>query len=342
MAQGKNKPEIDEMDQHAAAWVIHDHAVATTGKQSPSDAARQSGHASSREWIQSTPAHAEAYENAQSVWDDLALIDPEDLKQPGPAANDASTSPAKRSWHIVAIAATILLAVIGGIELPDLMARSFADHSSAHGEITTLTLADGSRVLLDSASAIDVAFSDTERAVTLISGRASFDVAPASDTVPPFVVHAGNSTTRALGTKFDVEFGDDDDGHDLTVTAIEHQIMVTPDVAQADTSLVLSPGERISIRAGASDIAVQQINLATSTSWQNGFLIFDHARLSDVTRTLNRYASGPILIASGDLANREVSGMFRIDKIDQAVNVISKGLGASSYSIPHVATFLVE
>ncbi|MDG4721420.1 MULTISPECIES: FecR family protein [Thalassospira] len=342
MAQGNNRHNINEMDRDAAAWVIHDHAVDRENIRSGNARTTPTDHTSSTDWAQTSSDHRDAYDSASKLWDELALLDPNQLRQSPTAANDTGLGFFHYGVRIAAFAAIVLIAVIGGLKAPDLLLRSFADHSTGRGEITTITLADGSRVMLDAASAIDVQFSETARTVKLISGRASFDVASASDTVPPFVVRAGQSATRALGTKFDVEYMPDDDGDVLSITAIEHQIELTPNVEHRQETLILSPGEQVTLGKHEVDSTVRQVNLATSTSWQSGFLVFDHAKLSDVTRTLSRYAEGPIVVASADLANREVSGMFRIDKIDQAVDFISEGLKASSYSIPHVATFLID
>ncbi|MBX2832231.1 MAG: FecR domain-containing protein [Rhodospirillales bacterium] len=342
MTPRNTNQRINEMDHTAAAWVIHDHGVATNPERDLGNQTSKTPQKTSMEWVNASPDHAESYITAQSVWDELALLNCDDLRQPTLAANDTKHRSYNLARRALAVAAMVVITIIGGIKAPELMMRGFADHSTAHGEVTTIMLADGSQVLLDSASAIDVHFTETAREVRLISGRASFDVAPANDQVPTFIVVAGNSTTRALGTKFDVQFIEDGDDHDLTVTAIEHQIELTPDTHDSATSFILSPGEQVSIGSKKADSEIAHINLATSTSWQKGFLIFDHAKLSDVTTTLSRYSSGPILIASSDLAEREVSGMFRIDKIDQAVDFISEGLGASNYSIPHVATFLVD
>ncbi len=345
MAQGNNIRKIKDMDRAAAAWVIHDHDLATRDRPTKSAKANREDAQTSADWIDADAAHAEAYDTAQQVWDELAFLDRDALIAPIHAANDARVqNKPQPNWtrRFLAVAAVLLIAVIGGLKGPDLLMRILSDHSTARGELNSLMLADGSTVMLDSASAIDVDFTDTAREVTLLSGRASFDVAPAGDGVPPFVVRVGNSTTRALGTKFDIAIHEDDGAQSVTVTSIEHQIKLTPDLDDAKTSFILSPGEQVSFGGPMADIAIQHVNLATSISWQQGYLIFDHAKLSDVTRTLNRYAKGPILIANNALAEREVSGMVRIDRIDQAVDVIVSGIGASSYSIPHLATVLVD
>ncbi len=66
-----------------------------------------------------------------------------------------------------------------------------------------VTLADGSVVHLDVDSEINVSFSSGHRDITLVNGRALFEVA--HDASRPFVVSAGQSHTTALGTHFQVQ-----------------------------------------------------------------------------------------------------------------------------------------
>jgi transmembrane sensor len=73
------------------------------------------------------------------------------------------------------------------------------------GEIRSITLPDGSRVVLDTRAQLAVAFGADERHLTLRRGRARFEVAHETR---PFVVAAGNGEITARGTIFDVEAGD--------------------------------------------------------------------------------------------------------------------------------------
>src|SRR3546814_12347546 len=68
-----------------------------------------------------------------------------------------------------------------------------------------VALEDGSRVRLDTNSALVVRYSRKHRDVVLERGRAQFDVAHAPQR--PFTVHAGPGTVRAVGTQFQVQIG---------------------------------------------------------------------------------------------------------------------------------------
>ncbi len=77
-----------------------------------------------------------------------------------------------------------------------------ADQRTAAGEQRVLTLDDGSRLTLAGDSAINLDLVDHQRHVTLLRGRAYFQVA--SDPHRPFLVEAGEARVRVTGTRFEV------------------------------------------------------------------------------------------------------------------------------------------
>src|SRR5690242_2232065 len=70
------------------------------------------------------------------------------------------------------------------------------------GETKVVALKDGSVVTLNTASEIQVNYSEALRSVELIQGEALFDVA--KNKSRPFVVSAGDTNVRAVGTSFTV------------------------------------------------------------------------------------------------------------------------------------------
>ena len=74
---------------------------------------------------------------------------------------------------------------------------------TAIGALQKLDLPDGSVALLNTDSAIDTAFTATERRVRIVRGEVFFTVA--KDAARPFVVTAGTVAVRAVGTAFNVQ-----------------------------------------------------------------------------------------------------------------------------------------
>src|SRR5690606_37574017 len=70
------------------------------------------------------------------------------------------------------------------------------------GELKVAPLADGSVMTLNTASRVVVDFTETRRVVRLLEGESLFDVA--KDASRPFLVEAGGTEVRAVGTSFTV------------------------------------------------------------------------------------------------------------------------------------------
>ena len=55
-------------------------------------------------------------------------------------------------------------------------------------------------------------------------------------------------------------------------------------------------------------------------------LIFDRQPLAHVIEQLNRYRPGQIVLANRALADRQVSGVFRLDMLDSALATLTQEL----------------
>ena len=80
-----------------------------------------------------------------------------------------------------------------------------ADYRTGTGEQRKLTLIDGTLIVLNTTSSIDVNYSDTIRLIQLRTGEMFITTAqdkPAATSMRPFVVETAEGTVRALGTRF--------------------------------------------------------------------------------------------------------------------------------------------
>ena len=189
------------------------------------------------------------------------------------------------------------------------------DASTEVGERSTILLADGSRVTLNTASAIRADYSGADRRITLVHGEAFFEVA--KDPTRPFIVSAGPREVIALGTAFDVRL----EPRQVKVTLLEGKVQVTaspaaptgetpgePHFAATARVIALEPGSSLTVVEGADH--VEKLDAARATSWRTGKLVFDGERLADVVAEMNRYAREKMIIATPGLEERRVSGVF--------------------------------
>jgi transmembrane sensor len=187
------------------------------------------------------------------------------------------------------------------------------EFATAVGERSTVTLADGSSVVLNTNTRIETAFDAGVRRIRLRGGQALFEVAP----VParPFVVEAGNRTITALGTAFDVRV---DEGA-VQVLVVDGSIAVQEKstgagelagaVGPPDSRIEMKPGEHLLARTGLPDV-VQHADVEQITSWREGRIVFDNDTLASAVAEVNRYSRIQIVLGDPDLAQLRVSGVF--------------------------------
>jgi transmembrane sensor len=231
-------------------------------------------------------------------------------------------SPRSRRWMVPAtLAASIVVALvgarIGGYFTTTAPPLNF---SSAEQTRRDVTLEDGSLVHLDVDSEITVSFSGGHRNITLVNGRALFEVA--HDASRPFVVSAGESHTTALGTHFQVQR----DSRDVRVTLTEGSVAVTGNAAQSSWSERLSPGEQISLSADGHVHEKRLVDTQAVTSWSRGRLVFRGTPLAEALQEVNRYGRRKVRLGDPDLAELPVDGNFIAGETDLIVSAFAAAL----------------
>ncbi|MND93941.1 fec operon regulator FecR [compost metagenome] len=246
-------------------------------------------HARYQRWCQLSPAHAAAAEDAQALWGDLGHT----------VAASTQAVPQRRArtqrWRALAAAAVMALVGYGGWQqAPALL----ADYHTGVGQRQTLTLSDGSKVTLNSASALSVQFSAGQRKVLLKAGEALFE--PTVEAGRPFVVEAGDAQVQGAGAQFSVRR----EGSRMTVVVAQGQAQVSG----RQPAVLLHSNQRLQ-QGGQADT----VDARAVTAWQRGKLIFNGSPLGEVIAELERYQHGRILISDGQLSALQVSGVFDLD-----------------------------
>lgn len=236
-----------------------------------------------QDWLAADPMHPRAWAKARRTWDLSGAVPPR-------RAVSLLRHPA-----VLAMAASVLLAVTV------LFASGTGDLRTVSGETREAALEDGSRVVLDAGSALDLAFAEGARDVTLRRGEAYFQVA--RDAERPFRVRAGEVTVTVVGTAFDVRLGE------RTVdVAVEHGAVQVEFVDRA--SMRLSPGQGVSVGRANGAMTPAPVDRSGVAVWREGKLVVENASLSQVAEILERHYRGRLLIADRALASRRVTGVF--------------------------------
>jgi transmembrane sensor len=184
------------------------------------------------------------------------------------------------------------------------------------GEQKNLQLPDGSQLLLNTDSAVNIAFNPRERRVMLLNGELLISTARDFG-ARPFIVETPQGTARALGTRFCVRT----EGSRSQVSVLEGQVVVMPQMLQQSTTL--SAGERQSFKLNRFD-APEQFDVA-AVSWDKGMLLANNMRLDELLGELSRYRPG-VLRCHPDVAALRVSGAFSLRDTDASLRLLSDTL----------------
>ena len=155
----------------------------------------------------------DAFAEVEKLWREFGAIETADAV----AGRRPRASRWKRAATGVAAAASLAVAAVFVFDLPTRLA---ADALTETGQMRTVDLPDGSKAVLNTASAIAIDYSANVRIVRLLRGEASFTVRP--DATRSFAVEAAGGSVRALGTEFVVKR---EAGH-VRITDVESQVAV--------------------------------------------------------------------------------------------------------------------
>src|SRR5258708_63804 len=195
-----------------------------------------------------------------------------------------------------------------------------------HGQRRQVSLADGTRVDVNTDSAVRILFSDRERRVVLEKGEAFFEVSrdPAAR---PFIVAVGKTEVRVVGTKFSVRASD----IRTDVIVAEGKVEVVPDTTQDSPSVPakveLVPGNSLRFDRRENQVQISSIDPQRATAWRTGVIDFDNATLPEVIAEVNRYASTPFLIEGERLDGIRLSGTFKVGDTESVRFALVDGFG---------------
>lgn len=287
----------------AAHWLARLHAGNATAQD----------HAACERWRTEHPEHERAWQRAQRMQAQLGLVSP-------PLAQ-AVLGRARGNGRRRALRALGGLAV--ALPAAHLAWRQWgeaftADHRTARGERRDLVLPDGTRLWLNTATAIDVAYSPAQRTVRLLHGEVLVQTG-ADAGAPghrPFVLATREGELRPLGTRFVAR--DAPDGCRLTV----HEGAVAVRTAQGLAQTVPA-GQALRFTAGR--IAPIAPADPFAGRWTEGLLVARNQPLGEFLEDLARYRAG-VVQCDPAVAALSITGAFQIDRSDAVLDALPRTL----------------
>lgn len=209
------------------------------------------------EWLARSPAHQSAYLEAESNWQRGKVLANESLK---------ARSSSKRSPYVFSAAASFILAIVLVFQ-SGLLDRQAYEESfvTAFGEQKQVLLNDGTELVLNTDTQVEVSFTRQSRIIHLRKGEAFFNVAKGPDW--PFDVITDAGQVRVLGTQFSVREG----ATETIVTVVEGKVGVRKggqgpaDSFEADVAL--ERNQRVVVQIADSSDAVESVDAKAELAW---------------------------------------------------------------------------
>ncbi|MEJ1964520.1 MAG: FecR domain-containing protein [Gammaproteobacteria bacterium] len=301
----------DEREATAQGWVVR-------------LASREIGNAelaAFEKWLAASDANRAAFDRARAVWLNLARV--ENLL-PEPSAPRLSKP---RRGMSVALAAGVAVFAICVFLIFDPMTRLRADALTAAGEVRKVSLPDGSVAVLDTDSAIDVAYTTSERRIRLLHGAAWFDVRP--NPKVPFVVAADELRAVAKGTAYGVSRLHDGVRVEVTKGRVE--------VSVKDESATLVAGDTLTVSAGK---VARRKSSENPLAWRDGRIVMEDATLREAVAELDRYRPGRV-VTLGSIPDVHVNLSLDIAEQDRGLTSLAQTQALMRFDLTPWLTVLI-
>ncbi|MGF9564791.1 FecR domain-containing protein [Neorhizobium sp. BT27B] len=283
-------------------------------------------------WLDAEPSHRAAFEEIKTLWaspETLVAAQELDIHLRGlPVPLDAARKMPRHRIGSQAWAAAACLAVVIGATYLALqsMPRMLADYTTDAGERREITLPDGSRMILNTDSAVSLDFAGSKRGVRLIEGEVWFDVV--HDATRQFHVAGHYSDVQVKGTAFVVKVQGDAD------TVLLQRGAVDAVHEQKSISLVhLVPGEMVVASSDAMS-PVEKFDDERDLGWLQGRVVIDAKPLGDALAEVGRYFDGRVMVLNRSLLDVTVSGDYRTDRAQAAIAGLAAAAGGKTTVLP--------
>lgn len=235
---------------------------------------------------------------------------------------DIKTKKTSFNLNVWKWAAAAIIVVGTGIFAKDFIL--FKNHQTANGELKTIILNDSSRVTLNANSSLKVPRFDffSKSREVFLEGEAEFNVTHTVDN-KEFIVHTtDDSEILVLGTEFVVYT------RKKGTRVVLNKGKVQLSSAQENKPLTMKPGDQVTIyQNGKMELEkLTKTEVELQSVWKEHRMVFNHTKLGEVAIKLNEIYGVDVEISDKQTAERELTGSFKAENVDEILEVLSEML----------------
>lgn len=287
----------DPVHAQARDWLV----LLTSGRATVADAKAL------RAWCAQSPEHAQAFEQAKALWQQLAPA-AEQMAQPRHFG--------RRAFLGGAIAATAAVVMVR-VGVPGGFAGLAADYRTEVGEQRQVIFSQGVSLALNTQTRI----SRAGQGIELLEG----EVEVLTQDAQPLKVQAGEGWVSAAQARFNVRNTD----RSVCVTCIDGAVSV--DVF--GRSVRLEGGRQLTYGAAGISAPVV-VDTQAVVAWREQILVFNNATLATVVDEINRYRPGMLVLLNKELGQRRVQARFSLQQLAGVALLIRDAYGAKCTELP--------
>lgn len=268
-----------------------------------------------RDWLSSSTENFQAYALCELTWELTAA-----------AAAGLSVPTTWVRWYrarwVTAVAASIAVALFAVTVVWGYLRMTSVEPivaSTQPGEQRLLQLTDGSRITLNTRSAVEVRLSSRERHIRIAAGEVFFDVAHESR---PFIVETPLGTVRAVGTRFDVLL---EDGR-VEVNMEEGRVLVKGRAADAP-EVAAGAGVRATLRPGDIAADLGSADLERVENWRANRIEFDRVALAVALKEFSRYTNIRIRASTPEIGSVAITAVLKTGDVDALRATLNAAFG---------------
>ena len=254
-------------------------------------------------WLAADARHGREFDQLTELWHAL-----ESVARASPLPPTLTRARPSYRLPLAAAAMVLMTALV-------LFMRPWTEtYRTEHGVLAMHVLDDGTRLHLNTESAVRVAFDRGARRIELEHGELFVEVA--HDPARPLTVGTRFGDAVATGTAFAVR----DTADRVFVTVTEGHVRVRSREATRN----LDVGDQAEL--GPDAVVTRRVDGQAVTSWRDGALVYDGVPLARLIDDLNRYLPRHMTIADPELGNQRVSAVLRLGDQEEMLEALARTL----------------
>ncbi len=187
-----------------------------------------------------------------------------------------------------------------------------------YGKRTQITLADGSKVWLNSGTKLVYPATITAgKREVYVDGEAIFDVTHIDG--KPFYVKTKDFEIKVLGTVFNVSTYREDENTSAVLAEGKIEITSNNNTLLRSEKKTISPGTRVVFDKQNETFQTYQVNTNNFLSWRDGYLILEKEQLKNILKKISRYYNVEIDLRDPQIGEETFSGNLNLRKTPEEV-----------------------